>query len=391
MKKLIAGTGLLLSTMATAMAADTIKIATFNVSMEALNYLPSGERGKVIPKGNELPAALASQHQQIKNIAEIIQRVNPDILLLNEFDRTDEKGIALQQFLTDYLAKGQQGQSGVSYPYFYQGTVNTGVKAPIDINGDGKITTPQDTYGFGYFPGHFGMALLSKFPIDLKNIRTFQKFKWQDMPNARKPMQPNTDKGYYSEDVWQQLRLSSKSHWDVPVRIGEHTIHVLASHPTPPVFDGSEDRNGKRNHDEIRFWQDYISGEAGHYIYDDQGQKGPLRSKAPFVIMGDLNASTTDGDANKDGIGNLLKHAKVNDPQPISEGGEQSKPENSNARYHTAHWGMRADYVLPSTFGWQLNDSGVFWPSKTSPLYRLIDSRAASSDHRLVWVELSLK
>ncbi|WP_448555392.1 endonuclease/exonuclease/phosphatase family protein [Thalassotalea montiporae] len=391
MKKLFAGTGLILSTMATAMAADTIKIATFNVSMEALNYLPRGERGQVTPKGSELTAALASQHQQIKNIAEIIQRVNPDILLLNEFDRTDNNAIALQKFLTDYLAKSQQGQAAISYPYYYQGTVNTGVKAPIDINGDGKITTPQDTYGFGYFPGHFGMALLSKYPIDHTNIRTFQNFKWQDMPNALKPMQPESDKGYYTDEVWQQLRLSSKSHWDVPVIIDSKVIHVLASHPTPPVFDGPEDRNGKRNHDEIRFWQDYISGTKGSYIYDDKGVKGSLSPDAPFVILGDLNASTTDGDANKDGIGNLLAHASVNDPTPSSQGGEQSKPDNPNAQYHTAHWGMRADYVLPSTFGWKLTDSGVFWPTNDSPLYRLIDSRAASSDHRLVWVELSLK
>ncbi|REL26844.1 endonuclease/exonuclease/phosphatase family protein [Thalassotalea euphylliae] len=391
MKKLLAGSGLLLSTITTAMAADTIKIATFNVSMEALNYLPKGERGQVVPSGNELTTALNSQHQQIKNIAEIIQRVNPDILLLNEFDRTDNNAIALQKFLTSYLAKSQQGQTPVNYPYFYQGPVNTGVKAAIDINGDGQITSPQDTYGFGYFPGHFGMALLSKFPIDHTNIRTFQKFKWQDMPNALKPMQSNSEQGYYSDATWQELRLSSKSHWDIPVIVDNKTVHVLASHPTPPVFDGPEDRNGKRNHDEIRFWQDYISGDAGSYIYDDNGQKGAMKNKAPFVIMGDLNASTTDGDANKDGIGNLIEHPAVNDPMPMSDGGKASKPDNQNARYHTAHWGMRADYVLPSTFGWTLTDSGVFWPTQNSPLYRLIDSRAASSDHRLVWVELSLK
>jgi len=34
--------------------------------------------------------------------------------------------------------------------------------------------------------------------------------------------------------------------------MGGQVIHILASHPTPPVFDGVEDRNGRRNHDEIR-------------------------------------------------------------------------------------------------------------------------------------------
>ena len=59
------------------------------------------------------------------------------------------------------------------------------------------------------------------------------------------------------------FRLSSKSHWDVPIRIGRETVHFLVSHPTPPVFDGPEDRNGTRNHDEIRFWADYV-GPTSH-------------------------------------------------------------------------------------------------------------------------------
>ena len=45
------------------------------------------------------------------------------------------------------------------------------------------------------------------------------------------------------------------------------TVHFLVSHPTPPVFDGPEDRNGPRNYDEIRFWADY-SPRTGGYIYD---------------------------------------------------------------------------------------------------------------------------
>ena len=40
------------------------------------------------------------------------------------------------------------------------------------------------------------------------------------------------------------------------------TFHLLASHPTPPVFDGDEDRNGKRNHDEVRLIADYINIRA---------------------------------------------------------------------------------------------------------------------------------
>ena len=81
-----------------------------------------------------------------------------------------------------------------------------------------------------------------------------RQFRWADMPGNLIP----TD--FYSPEEQAALRLSSKSHWDVPVRIGRRTVHFLVSHPTPPTFDGPEDRNGRRNHDEIRFWADYVAG-----------------------------------------------------------------------------------------------------------------------------------
>lgn len=368
-----------------------LRIATFNVSMEALNYLPH-VRGKTPNvKGNELSNALNNNHQQIKNIAEIIQRTNPDIILLNEFDREKDNHQAIQTFLTEYLGKSQQGQKPVSYPYLFQGAVNTGVVTPFDLNNDGNVgQSPSDAYGFGYFPGHFGMVLLSKYPILHEDIRTFQKFKWKDMPNALQPINPKTKIPWYSAEAWQGLRLSSKSHWDIPVNVGNKIIHVLASHPTPPVFDGPEDRNGKRNHDEIRFWNDYITANKGSYIYDDNGNKGGLTQNTPFVIMGDQNASSVDGDAVKSGITNLLAHQNIQDPLPKSKGGKAHSKDNPYSENHTAFWRMRADYVLPSKTGINIINSGVFWPQPDQPEFRLIKNRSASSDHRLVWVDVIL-
>lgn len=368
-----------------------LRIATFNVSMEALNYLPH-VRGKTPNvKGDELSNALNNGHQQIKNIAEIIQRTNPDIILLNEFDRENDNHQAIQTFLTEYLGKSQQGQKPVNYPYLFQGSVNTGVITPFDLNNNGKAQqSPNDAYGFGYFPGHFGMVLLSKYPILHEDIRTFQKFKWKDMPNALQPITPETQKPWYSNEAWNNLRLSSKSHWDIPVIVGKKILHVLASHPTPPVFDGPEDRNGKRNHDEIRFWNDYISLNKGDYIYDDNGNKGGLTQNTPFVILGDQNASSVDGDAVKSGITHLLAHHNIQDPLPKSEGGKAHSKNNPYGINHTAFWRMRADYVLPSKTGINIINAGVFWPLPDQPEFRLIKNRSASSDHRLVWVDITL-
>jgi len=369
----------------------SLRVATFNVSMEALNYAKriEGKPTKLI--GNELINALKSDHQQIKNIAEIIQRINPDILLLNEFDYSNDDGKAIQLLINDYLAVSQQGQLKQYFRYYYQAPVNTGVKTPFDLNGDEKITSPVDTYGFGHFPGHFGMVLMSKYPIDSEKVRTFQQFKWKDMPNALMPVDPKTEKPWYSDEAWQGFRLSSKSHWDIPVTVNGQEVHILASHPTPPVFDGPEDRNGKRNHDEIRFWHDYLTPGADQYIYDDNKQYGGIKADVPFVILGDLNASATEGDAINSSILALLTHKNVQDPMPTSHGGAKHSKENPQAKHHTAYWRMRADYVLPSRNGFNVVNSGVFWPTAESAEFRLIESRHASSDHRLVWVDVQLQ
>ena len=383
-------------TLTTTEAPTKLRIATFNVSMEALNYVEHSSNSTPKISGNELTQALQQNTQQIKNIAEIIQRVNPDIILLNEFDRVNSNHENIRYFLTKYLAKPQNGQASIAFPYFYQGSVNTGIKINGDLNHDGQSNQqPGDTHGFGYFEGHFGMVLLSKYPINEKEIRTFQHFKWRDMPNALKPTDPSTNQPWFSDEIWSEVRLSSKSHWDVPINVdGKNVdgkkIHILASHPTPPVFDGSENRNGKRNHDEIRFWVDYIDGKKADYIYDDKGNKGGLPPNQPFVILGDLNASSVEGDAINSSIEALLTSDKLQDPMPTSLGGELHKEKNINAKYHTAYWGMRADYVLPSTIDFTIKDSGVFWPQKNDEIYRLIKDRPASSDHRLVWVDLDL-
>jgi hypothetical protein len=225
----------------------------------------------------------------------------------------------------------------------------------------------------------------------LEKIRTFQHFLWKDMPdNLLSIIKDESGQPFYSQQAQQILRLSSKSHWDIPIKMGNRTIHLLASHPTPPVFDGPENRNGNRNHDEIRFWTDYLSGsEQSAYIYDDNDERGGFKGKH-FVIAGDLNASANEGDGIRSGIQGLLAHSLINDSiVPKSEGARLHTPDSKFASQHTAAWAMRADYVLSST-SLNVRGSGVFWPKPDDPLFRLIKDRQSSSDHRLVWIDIAV-
>ena len=369
--------------------SQSVRIATFNVSMDATNYTKKGQA----PSGNELQSNLSNgAHEQIKNISEIIQRLNPDIILLNEFDYSKQSAHDVQNFIMHYLNVSQNNQNTIDYPYSYTAPVNTGIDSGLDLDKDGIVSgTKGDAFGFGLFPGHYGMLVLSKYPIQFEKVRTFQYFLWKDMPdNLLATIQDKSGTPYYSEQAQQILRLSSKSHWDVPITIDNQTIHLLASHPTPPVFDGPENRNGKRNHDEIRFWTDYLlSNEQSDYIYDDKGKLGGFKGEH-FVIAGDLNASPDEGDGLNSGIKALLEHPLVNDVIiPKSEGGKVHTSDSQYSAQHTAEWGMRADYVLPST-SVEVKASGVFWPKTGDPSFRLIKDRKSSSDHRLVWVDILL-
>ncbi|MDF2176765.1 endonuclease/exonuclease/phosphatase family protein [Aliiglaciecola sp. CAU 1673] len=368
-----------------------LRIATFNVSMEATNYVDRESKAT----GNELFERLADgQHPQIRNTAEIIQRVRPDIVLLNEFDYHADPQKGVLAFVKNYLQHSQNNAEPIDYPYFYIAPVNTGVDSGVDLSGDGIASgTGDDAFGYGVYPGQYGMVLLSRYPIDKENVRTFQYFLWKDMPgNLMQTVVHQDGRPWYGEQARQVMRLSSKSHWDIPVKVNGKTIHVLASHPTPPVFDGPEDRNGKRNHDEVRFWVDYLSaGEQAAYLYDDKGQRGGISGET-FVIVGDLNSNPVEGNAHKEAISALIGHEKVaGDFIPTSEGGELHSPDNPRGKSHTAGWRMRADYVLPSKAGWDIHSGGVFWPKEGEELYRLVKDRQSSSDHRLVWMDLQFQ
>lgn len=382
---------------------DPVRFATYNCS---LNRETAGR----------LIADLSTpDDEQARAVAEVIQINAPDVLLLNEFDHdADDPRAAIDLFRANYLEVSQNGREPIAYPYAFVAPVNTGVASGFDLNNDGETGGPDDAWGFGLFPGQYGMAVLSRHPIRTEDVRTFQHFRWQDMPDHVLPTaerisdevraEYGLEGGWYSDAELARLPLSSKSHWDVPVRIGTTDVHVLAAHPTPPSFDDDRvDRNGRRNHDEIRLWADYVANRRrSAYIYDDAGTEGGLRPGSRFVILGDYNSDPLDGDSFPGAIDQLLDHPRVRDPLPASEGaveatelqGRANLEHGSDPRYDTADFtddapgNLRVDYVLPSK-NLPVTDAAVFWPRAGEPGSELTGTYPfPTSDHRLVRVDL---
>ena len=393
--------------------SEQFRVATFNASMNRST------------EGGLIADLTDGMNTQAQSIAEIIQKTNADVILVNEFD-FDSAGEAARLFQDNYLSVGQNGADPIDYPYVYVADSNTGVLSGFDLNNDGTTATEadrgsftyaNDSYGFGQFPGQFGFVIYSKYPIDTDNIRTFQNFLWKDMPGnllTQDPSATNNLIDYYTEAEIEALRLSSKNHVDLPVIVGGETVHILAAHPTPPVFDGPEDRNGKRNHDEIRFWNDYVNG--ADYIYDDNDQAGGLGSGERFVIVGDYNADPFDGDSFDGAINQLLDNPAIigsaTDPavtpegpggaeQAVAQGGANAG-HNGDPAFDTADFGfnfadptndnppgnLRVDYALPSSEGFAYLDGAVYWPESSDPDFAL--TSFPTSDHRLVYVDLRL-
>ena len=360
----------------------TVRVATFNTS------LYSDQDGGLI-------ARLQADDLAARKIAAVIQKQRPNILLLNEFDY-DYEGKAADLFQKKYLETAQFQQKPIQYRYRYFAPVNTGLPSGFDLDNDGVVGGGNDAFGFGRHPGQYGMLVLSQYPIEKMRVRTFQKFLWKDMPDALIPINPDGSP-WYSAMAWNTFRLSSKSHWDIPINTPLGRLHLLASHPTPPVFDGAEDRNGRRNHDEIRFWREYIRDHGNEWIVDDDGAYGGLEAGQRFVIAGDLNADPADGDGIPGTITELLENPGVlRMPTPRSDGAVLAALADAGAnlqqrgahQHDTGSFGprvgnMRLDYVLPST-GLKVIGSGVFWPKAGEPGADWLDA----SDHRMVWVDL---
>ena len=246
-------------------AADPIRIATYTTELS--------RRGpelllRDIEKGED---------PQVAAVRSVIDMGKADVLALYGID-WDLENRAISA-LNDGLAS--------PFPYVFSIRPNSGVPSGQDLDGDGMLRGSRNALGFGDFSGQDGMVVLSRHPIDTANVIDLSGLLWRDFPGASQPVRSD-GRPYYSQEKLSVLPLSTTGHWSVPIRIGpDRVINLLTLRPTPPVFDGPEDRNGMRNGDEVRLWGQYLSGNLH-----------TLPGSGPHVLAGNLNLDPNDGDGN---------------------------------------------------------------------------------------------
>lgn len=271
-----------------------------------------------------------------------IVTVAPDVLLLTDFDY-DLTGAALAA-LQERLAT-----AGHAMPHSFARLTNAGRPSGADLDGDGRLGEAEDALGFGMFSGQGGMALLAVLPFIDSEAEDFSALLWRDLDGSL------LDDGIPGANI---LPLASDGHWRVPVALPSGgQLALLAFHAQTPVFDGPEDRNGRRNRDQIRFWADQVR-----------------LTPEPFILFGNANLDPNGGEGRRMAIRDLLDHPELQDPQPRSAAGALA----------TVDWpdpelgDLRVSYVLPSA-GTIPSNSGVHWPD-----------RQGGPAHKLVWVDVEI-
>ncbi|EBA08432.1 endonuclease/exonuclease/phosphatase family protein [Sagittula stellata] len=259
----------------------------------------------------------------------------PDILVLTDMDY--DGGLLALSALRDALRGG-----GLDLPHGLAVRPNTGRPTGLDLDGDGRLGGPRDALGFGYFNGQGGMAVLSRFPLEME--RDLSDLLWKDAPES---LIADDDPG---RDI---QRLSTAGHWQVGVDTPWGRMSLLTLAATPPVFDGPEDRNGRRNLDEAVLWLHVLDGRLGAV------------PQVPVILIGNLNVDAERGDGLRDAARRVLAHPRLQDPMPGTD---------------TVRWDatgpMRVSYVLPDT-RFIVSGAGI-----TGPV-------PEAGPHGLIWVDLA--
>ena len=198
-----------------------------------------------------LLADILRDRPEVRAARQVIEAANADILLLLGVDF--DHGLDALSALNAGLSR--------PYPHLFALAPNSGRPTGLDMDGDGRAHQPRDAQGYGAFPGQGGMAILSHLPVDREAVQDFTGLLWRELPNA---ILPDVDGNPFPSETAQAVqRLSSVGHWAVPVKTPGGQVILAAWHPTPPLYDGPEDRNGRRNHDETAFWRAFLDGDFG--------------------------------------------------------------------------------------------------------------------------------
>ena len=293
-----------------------------------------------------------------------IAAARPDVIVLQGLD-WDLEGRAVAA-LSDRIA-----EAGHPMPHALHPAGNRGVPAG-DLDGDGRTDRAADMHGWAMFRGQGALAVLSRFPLSLE--ADLSGLLWRDMPGGAAPGADGSD---LLAGPFAALRLSTTAHVAVRVAAPDGPLTLLVHHATPPVFDGPEDRNGRRAAAELGVWGAFLDGKLSNV------PGGAPPPEGPVALAFAANVDPVDGDGPGEALRAFLARPDIVDPRP--RGGGASEPPDGHRgdpALDTVRWdgpgNLRVDYVLAGP-GTRPLGAGLDWPAPD-----------AHSRHAVVWADLAI-
>ena len=248
---------------------------------------------------------------------------------------------------------------------------NRGIGAG-DLDGDGRADRAADMHGWATFRGQGAMAVLSRYPLSLE--ADLSGLLWRDLPGASRAGADGSD---LLSGPHGALRLSTTSHWAVRIDMAEGPLVLLTHHATPPVFDGPEDRNGRRAGDETLVWGAFLDGALAGV------PGGAPAPDVPVALAFAANVDPLDGDGPGGAMRAFLARPDILDPEPRGAGGAEGDGGHAgDPSLDTVRWdgpgNLRVDYVLAGP-GTRPVAAGADWPAPD-----------AASRHAVVWADLEI-
>ncbi len=242
-----------------------------------------------------------SNNPQLKAVKEVLSSYDFDILSINEIQydlpgvpslESKSKGENLTK-----LAK-KIGLNPAEWSQIFS-PANTGSFAKRKKNNTYFVEESPlarehaDPVNYGLFPGQYSTAGLIK--GDLRYKKTINNLKWIDFNSKAKPSQFRMANG---RSLPNDMVLFDKNFNHAVATINEKDIHLIFFHAVPSYGFGNKfTPNFKRNADQLKFLEWYITGSTDFEVTLDRAQWPAITKDSYVIVVGDLNADINQQDS----------------------------------------------------------------------------------------------
>ncbi|PIP89754.1 MAG: hypothetical protein COW01_08040 [Bdellovibrionales bacterium CG12_big_fil_rev_8_21_14_0_65_38_15] len=295
---------------------------------------------------------------QLKAVKKVIAPFQSDILSINEI-QYDLPGVPSLKNKTNgenltKLAK-RVGLNPAKWSQLFA-PANTGSFAKRKSDGNYYVEESAtarenaDPVNYGLFPAQYSTAALINAPLSEKV--SINKLKWIAFnPSAN----PSQYKMANDQSLPEEMPLFDKNFNHVVAKFYDKDVHLIFFHTVPSYHFGNKfTPNYKRNADQLKFLEWYVTGKTDFDVPLDRTQWPAIDKDSYVMVMGDLNADFQQ----KDNPGGFVLKRLMKKLKPWLE---NPGPTNESSGFGPNPFQLTLDYLLVSQ-NISISDAAVLRP-----------------------------